>query len=127
MSVDQYYCFWKWFLRGLLLSFRGTFALTSRNMFEVVVVVVVVAVVVLAGVVVAGVVGAGVGVGVGVAVAVAVAVAAAAAVEVAVAVARMQKPTPSLGRGVCHGLQTTELLSRRLSRNFIGSFALNLL
>ena len=28
MSVDQYYCFWKWFLRGLLLSFRGTFALT---------------------------------------------------------------------------------------------------
>ena len=28
VSVDQYYCFWKWFLRGLLLSFRGTFALT---------------------------------------------------------------------------------------------------
>ena len=28
MSVDQYSCFWKWFLRGLLLSFRGTFALT---------------------------------------------------------------------------------------------------
>ena len=27
-SVDRYYCFWKWFLRGLLLSFHGTFALT---------------------------------------------------------------------------------------------------
>ena len=62
----------------------------SRNMFEVVVVVVVVVVVagvVVAGVVVAGVVGAGV-----------VAVAAAAvAVAVAVAVARLQRPTPSRG------------------------------
>ena len=31
------------------------------------------------------------------------------------------------GRGVCHSLQRTGILSRRLSRNFIASFALNLL
>ena len=76
------------FFADYYFPFAGLSPSLSRNMFEVVVVVVVVA-----GVVVAGVVGAGV---VGV-VGVAVGVAAAVAVAGAVAVARLQKPTPSRG------------------------------
>ena len=82
------------FFADYYFPFAGLSPSLSRNMFEVVVVVVVVAGVVVAGVVGAGAVGAGaVGAGAGAG----AGAAPAASVAVAVAVARLQKPTPSRG------------------------------